>query len=198
MPAPWWGAAVAALAYLGLVARHIMGPLRALKMLPALLLAAAVAPSSTYGAAALVASAAGDAFLLDKTRFLLHGLAAFLVGHALFAAAFVGASGEWPSPVVLGALALLAGTVTAVVRPRSGTLRVAVPVYALGLCAMAATATTLGPIGGTGGAAFLVSDAILAVHQFKRPVPGRDLLVASTYYGALLALSAALLTATSS
>ena len=113
MPAPWWGAAVAALAYLGLVARHIMGPLRALKMLPALLLAAAVAPSSTYGAAALVASAAGDAFLLDKTRFLLHGLAAFLVGHALFAAAFVGASGEWPSPVVLGALALLAGTVTA-------------------------------------------------------------------------------------
>lgn len=195
MPAPWWGAAAAALVYLALVARHVTGLLRALKMLPALLLAAAVAPSSMPGAAALVASAAGDAFLLDKSRFLLHGLAAFLVGHVLFAAAFVGASGAWPSPLVLGALAVLAGTVTALVRPRSGTLRIAVPVYALGLCGMAATATTLGPVGALGGAAFLVSDAILAVHQFKRPVPGRDLLVASTYYGALLALSAGLLAA---
>jgi uncharacterized membrane protein YhhN len=195
MPPLWWGAVAASLAYLVIVTRGLSGPVRGVKVLPALLLAGVLAPISPLAAVGMVFSAAGDAFLLDKARFLLHGLAAFLVGHVLFVPAFVGASGGWPSPYVVGILVALATSVTLVVRPRSGVMRVAVPVYAVTLCAMAAAASTLGWLGLLGGVLFLASDMLLAVNQFKRPIPGRDLLVMSTYYGALLSLTAGLLAA---
>ncbi|MDP2317322.1 MAG: lysoplasmalogenase [Pseudomonadota bacterium] len=195
MPPLWWGAALAGVAYLVVVTRGGAGWLRAVKALPALLLAALLAPVSALAAVGMVFSAAGDAFLLDKQRFFLHGLAAFLVAHVLFVPAFVLASGRWPSPVVAGVLAVLAVTGTVLVRPRSGRMRVAVPIYAVTLAAMAAAASTLGPLGLAGGALFLASDTLLAVNQFKRPIPGRDFLVLGTYYGALLTLSAALLSA---
>lgn len=195
MPLLWWGAVAASLAYLVIVTRGLTGPVRGVKVLPALLLAGVLAPFSPVAATGMVCSAAGDAFLLDKPRFLLHGLAAFLVGHVLFVPAFLGASGEWPSPYIVGLLVALAVSVTLVVRPRSGVMRVAVPVYAVTLCAMAAAASTLGPLGLLGGVCFLASDTLLAVNQFKRPIPGRDLLVMSTYYGALLTLTAGLLAA---
>lgn len=193
MPPLWWGAVLASAAYLVIVTRGLTGPVRGVKVLPALLLAGVLAPVSPLAATGMVFSAAGDAFLLDKTRFLLHGLAAFLVGHVLFVPAFLGASGVWPAPIVVGILVMLALSVTLVVRPRSGVMRLAVPVYAVTLCAMAAAASTLGTLGLVGGVSFLASDTLLAVNQFKRPIPGRDLLVMGTYYGALLALSAGML-----
>ncbi len=193
MPPLWWAAVAASLVYLGVVTRGGTGLVRGTKVLPALFLAAVLAPVSTLAAVGMVFSAAGDAFLLDKSRFLLHGLGAFLVGHLLFVPAFLTASGAWPSPWLVAGLAALAVGVTVVVRPRSGVMRVAVPVYAVTLCAMAAAASSLGPLGLLGGVSFLASDALLAVNQFKRPIPGRDFLVLSTYYGALLALTAALL-----
>ncbi|MDP2306582.1 MAG: lysoplasmalogenase family protein, partial [Pseudomonadota bacterium] len=96
-------------------------------------------------------------------------------------------------PALAGFLVALAISVTLVVRPRSGVMRMAVPVYAVTLCAMAAAASTLGPLGLLGGFSFLLSDTLLAVNQFKRPIPGRDFLVMTTYYGALLALAAGML-----
>ncbi|MES2638296.1 MAG: lysoplasmalogenase [Myxococcota bacterium] len=195
MPPLWWGAVAASLAYLVIVTRGLTGPVRGVKVLPALLLAGVLAPIAPLAAVGMAFSAAGDAFLLDKARFLLHGLAAFLVGHLLFVPAFIGASGQWPSPYVVGILVALATSVTLLVRPRSGVMRVAVPVYAVTLCAMAAAASTLGTLGLVGGVLFLASDLLLAVNQFKRPIPGRDLLVMSTYYGALLTLTAGLLAA---
>ncbi|MDP2306330.1 MAG: lysoplasmalogenase family protein, partial [Pseudomonadota bacterium] len=98
MPPLWWGAVVASVAYLVIVTRGMTGMVRGVKMLPALLLAGVLAPVSPLAAIGMVFSAAGDAFLLDKSRFLLHGLAAFLVGHVLFVPAFLQASGAWPAP----------------------------------------------------------------------------------------------------
>lgn len=186
----WWAAVAASLAYIAVVTARLSGPIRGVKVLPALLLAGVLAPLSPLAAAGMVFCAAGDAFLLEKSRFLLHGLAAFLIGHVLLVPAFLRVSGVWPSTIVLAILVALAVAVTLVVRPKSGVMRLAVPVYALTLCAMSAAASTLGPLGLVGALSFLLSDTLLAVNQFKRPIPGRDILVMTTYYGALLALAA--------
>ncbi len=192
MPPLWWAALVAGLAYLGVVASGAKGPVRAIKPAPALLLAGLLAPTHPLGAAGMLLSAAGDAFLLDKDRFLLHGLASFLVGHLLFVPAFLAASGDTPSPIRIVVLLAFALALVAYLRPRKSVLKLAVPVYAVVLCGMVAAASTLGPVGEAGGLLFLVSDAVLAVRLFKRDFRGGDLVVMITYYAALLALAGAL------
>ena len=87
-------AAAIALTSVGLVAAGIRGPVRAIKPLPAVLLAV-VHPQL---AAVLLCWAAGDAFLLDKDRFFLHGLGAFLFGHL----AYVGIVGPVSGVSALG------------------------------------------------------------------------------------------------
>ncbi len=170
----------------------IQGPLRALKVGPGLLLAGLLAPAHPLAAGGMLLSAVGDAFLLDKSRFFLHGLAAFLVGHLLFIPAFLGISGAMPAPALVLALLVCAGGLLAVVRPRKPALRIAVPIYALVLVAMVAAASTLGRVGLCGGLLFLLSDAALSIRLFKQDFYRADLLVMLTYYGALLTLSAAL------
>lgn len=186
-------ALAAALAYLGIVAADVRGPVRLVKVVPALALAWATRHLPPAFPAAFVLSAAGDAFLLDKDRFLLPGLGAFLLAHLAFVAGFLAvATPGAASAAVLGLGLGVAGVVLTRVWPRlHGVLRVAVPVYALVLVGMAATATALGPAGLAGGLLFLVSDALLAMNRFARPLPGRDLSVLVTYYAALLLLAAA-------
>lgn len=189
----WWAALAAGVVYMGIVAARLSGPVRLVKVLPALLLGGVLAPTHPLAAGGMLLSAVGDAFLLDKARFLLFGLGAFLLGHLLFVPAFLDASGTAPSPAFVGTLLLFAGGMLAVVRPKKPALRVAVPIYALVLCAMVAAASTLGPIGLAGGLAFLVSDAVLSIRVFRREFAGADLLVMGTYYGALLTLTSALI-----
>ncbi|MFN7145841.1 MAG: lysoplasmalogenase [Myxococcota bacterium] len=188
----WWAALAAGLVYLGVVASGRRGPVRAVKVLPALLLAGWLGPTHPIAAGGMLVSAAGDAFLLDKDRFFLAGLGAFLVAHLLFVPAFLGASGATPSGAFVASLLVFAGGMLAVIRPKKPVLQVAVPLYALVLCAMAAAASTLGPLGWLGGLSFLVSDGVLSIRVFRREFPGADLIVMVTYYGALLALSLAL------
>jgi uncharacterized membrane protein YhhN len=188
----WWAALLAAATYVGLVAAGRRGRVRGIKVLPALFLVAVVAPAHPLAAAALVASAAGDGFLLDKERFFLHGLVSFLVAHVLFVPAFLGASGTLPSPALLAPIACLALALLVYLRPRKPILMAAVPLYTLALVAMVGAATTLGPLGLAGGLSFLVSDAVLSIRVFKRDFPGADVIVMVTYYGAILSLAAAL------
>lgn len=188
----WWAALVAAVAYVAVVALGVRGRVRGIKVLPALLLAASVAPAQPLAVAALVLSAAGDGFLLDKERFFLHGLASFLAAHVLFVPAFTAASGAPPSPVFLVPLVCAAIGLVAYLWPRKPVLRVAVPFYALALVVMVAAAATLGPLGIAGGLSFFVSDGVLSIRVFKRDFPGADVIVMVTYYGAILTLAAAL------
>lgn len=183
--------AVAAVAYVGIVAAGLRGPVRAIKVVPALSLAVALFPTHPIAAAGMVFSAAGDGFLLDKDRFLLAGIGSFLVAHLLFVPAFLTASGAWPHPGVVAALLAVAAGALFAMRPKKPVLKVAVPIYALTLVAMASAATTLGPLGVAGGLTFLVSDSVLSFRLFRRDFPGGDLIVMVTYYGALGLLAAA-------
>lgn len=149
-------------------------------------------------AAGLVASLAGDVFLVDEERCFLPGLAAFLVAHLLYVAAF--ARGAPLAPAVPFAVAyLLVGVaLCAALWTRLGRLRVPVLAYAFVLCLMCSAAwargltdgTRLAPIGAT---LFYLSDGILAANRFRWPfraakpllfalyVAGQALIVASAW-----------------
>lgn len=192
---PLWGAAAAAsVVYLWMVGR---GRKNALKVVPALLLAWATVGIDPWFGVAYAACALGDGFLLDKERFFLLGLVAFLVGHIAFVVAFLRAPGlvdaTMPQLVLIlgAALGMLAVLLPAV---RSTLLKVAIPVYATALAAMGITAARYSPLAGAGAFFFLVSDAALAVNRFRRPFRGAEPFVMTLYYMALLTLGTAILT----
>lgn len=186
---PWWYAGAAAA--LGYVVAVVWGRAGWPKVLPALLLGVAVAPVSPVGALAFGFCALGDGLLLDKERYFLHGLAAFLVGHLLFVPVFIGRAAGAPPAWLAVAMGVLAVGVLGVVVPRlKGVLRVAVPVYALALAAMVVSAGALGPVAAAGALSFAVSDSTLAVNRFVKPLRRADLVVMVTYYAALLAIAA--------
>lgn len=66
--------------------------------------------------------------------------------------------------------------------PRSGILLGPIAVYGTALALMAVLATGLGRIGGIGGAIFLVSDSLIALHTFAGiTLPAHDFWVMLTY-----------------
>ncbi|WP_457653325.1 lysoplasmalogenase [Rhodocaloribacter sp.] len=149
--------------------------------------------------AGLAFSLLGDVFLmLPKDRFL-HGLAAFLVAHVWYVAAFTTGTGFHTD--VLPLLPYLAGgfVLMYVLRPHLGRMRGPVLVYGVVIVVMGwQAAARWEALGGTGpllaalGATlFIVSDATLAVNRFARPFPAAQALILSTYYAAqgLIALS---------
>ncbi len=184
----WSAGAATAAAYVVGVARGKKGwP----KVLPALLVAAAVLPHSAVATAAFVACAAGDALLLDKDRFFLQGLAAFLVGHLLLVPTFWAGT---PSVPLMVAVAALVGGMSVLLVPRvPGALRVAIPVYALAIGAMILSTGHAPRIALTGAATFAFSDSVLATNRFVRPLPHAEVIVMTTYYAAVLQLGYALL-----
>ena len=181
----------AALVYLTTVFRGGKGPL---KVAPALLLAVSVAPASPVAAAALLACAAGDALLLDKARFFLHGLGAFLVGHGLLVVALwdrgVGAP---PAGLTIALVVVLLPAAAGLAWRTTGGLRVAIPIYALALGAMVAAAGTVSVLAVSGAVIFLISDGVLAFNRFVRPIAVAEPVVMTTYYAALFLLAAAFL-----
>jgi len=188
---PVWAAAVVAAA--GYLVAVVWGKKGWPKVVPALLLAGYVGASSPLAAAAFACCALGDAFLLVKERFFLHGLAAFLVGHALFIPTFVLRAPGSPPWWLIGAMGVFAAAVLAAVVPRlRGVLRVAVTIYALALAGMVVAAGALSPLAAAGAATFAVSDGALAVNRFVRPFRGAEIVVMLTYYVAILTIGLAL------
>jgi uncharacterized membrane protein YhhN len=182
----WIAALVAAVGYLAAV---FVGRRGWPKVLPALLLAATSAPASPLAGAGFFLCAVGDACLLDKDRFFLHGLAAFLVGHALFVPALLARATGAPSPwLVVGVVTIASVALTLVVPRLRGLLRVAIPVYAVALGGMTVAAGAVSPVAAAGALSFVLSDGILAINRFVKPVPRADLVVMLTYYAAILLL----------
>lgn len=140
----------------------------------------------------------GDVALLSDTvtRFKL-GLAAFLVGHLAYVAAFLDAGAtldlfdgflDTRGPVV--ALGILLGSVlfTRKVVPnawRSDGPALALPIFGytlvIGAMLLAAFATGLGLVA-LGAAIFVASDSILARDRFVAPLPHGHLMVMVTYH----------------
>lgn len=151
-------------------------------------------------AAGLVASLAGDLFLVDAVRGFLAGLASFLVAHLLYVAAFVRGAPLAPAAPYAAGYLVLGVALCAWLWPRLGKLRAPVAVYALALVSMCTAAcargiadrSLLAPIGAT---LFLLSDGILAVDRFRAPfraakpllfalyVAGQALITASAWGG---------------
>ena len=124
-------------------------------------------------------SALGDGFLLDGERFFLHGLVAFLVGHLAYIVGFwSGGFGLLPLVVLVG----FAGGVYALTRPRLGKLEIPVLLYMSVVCVMGWKAWGFGMVAGVGASLFLLSDGLIALDRFHKPIPARHLAILSTYW----------------
>jgi len=184
-------------------------------VLAALTVAAAVLPADHtdlvarrwWFVAALACSLVGDVLLmLPRDRFV-PGLSAFLAGHLLFIVGLL----QPPSPpgtppfafspvgLAVAAVAFLAVAAYPAVRifgalARDGhtELRAPVAVYLVAILTMAVLAVNVGvPAAAAGATLFVVSDTVLAVNRFVRPLPGGNVTVHVTYHlaQALLVLS---------
>jgi uncharacterized membrane protein YhhN len=127
--------------------------------------------------AALALSWLGDVLLIPKARaYFAAGLAAFLLAHLAFAAAFVHRGLD--SGAVVTATAVMAVGAALILRwlwtHLGGALRIAVVLYVLAIGAMAVTAFGATAAGGgpallVGAVAFVVSDLAVARNRFVAP-----------------------------
>jgi uncharacterized membrane protein YhhN len=157
--------------------------------------------------AALACSLVGDVLLMLPQNLFVPGLAAFLVGHALFIGGLLqppSPPGVPPfsfSPLGLAVTALTVGAVEAVPAAvlfrslLSRGLRGLIPpvaVYVGAIATMVVLAVNVGVLAAAVGAVlFLVSDTLLAWNRFVRPVRSGPVAVHVTYHLAqgLLVLS---------
>jgi uncharacterized membrane protein YhhN len=128
-------------------------------------------------AAALACGLAGDVLLMLPRERFLAGVGAFLAGHALYVAGFL-ALGLPPlrlataAAVTAVAVALGARPVVLALRRRHPHLLRPVLVYIAAVAAMLACAlATLNPLAMAGGLLFALSDFLLAVNRWLRPLP---------------------------
>lgn len=152
--------------------------------------------------AALVASLAGDVFLMLPQNRFLAGLAAFLVAHLFYIYAL------WRTlPVRLVSFDIVTGVcmiLYAVLMLRrlgaglrqSGQRRMLAPVTvyvaviaimvwrSLGLLFQTGPLPVRAWLVAAGGVLFCISDSVLGWDRFVRPLPGRDFLVMGTYFAA--------------
>ena len=136
----------------------------------------------------------GDVALLGKgERALPSGLGAFLAAHGCYLAAFTKRrrGGVRNAPWAVAAYALTWAGLNAVLFPRTGRLRLPVIVYGTALAAMAVAALdTDEPSVAAGGAAFFLSDSILALRTFgeaKSPIADSAVMLTYTTAQALIA-----------
>ncbi len=149
------------------------------------------APYQRLITAGLVASLAGDVFLMLPSDQFIAGLASFLVAHLLYIAAFARHGGGVRD--AKGALVFLAaGLMLAYLWPTLGALRIPVVVYVLVIATMAWQAlsrwrrlrTSDAQLAAVGGVLFLVSDSALALGKFHGEFPDSALVVLGTYWAA--------------
>ncbi len=136
----------------------------------------------------LVASLAGDVFLMLGEKFFLQGLIGFLLAHVFYviALAMLGVSGG-PLLVGVAVVVVVAGIFgTRIVRGAAQSERVmAVPVavYMSVISVMVVTAIGTGnPWAIAGSLLFFFSDACIGWDRFVAPLPARSLLVMVTYH----------------
>jgi alkenylglycerophosphocholine hydrolase len=187
--------ALAALAYLALMASAPVALRACLKPVPVLCLAAWCGPgrgraSTRLVRAGLVVSAVGDV-LLELPRLFVPGVAVFLTAHLCYTAAFVVEERRWR---VLRAVPFLlwGGAAFALLGPVLGALMFPVLVYVLAICVMMwRAAARVGGAGTTrreawfalaGAVAFGASDTLLACARFLTPWPDAPYLVMLLYW----------------
>ena len=145
-------------------------------------------------AAALLASLAGDSFLMLPGDWFLPGLGAFLVAHLFYLALFRQGQGWFPSRRALAATLGFAAAMFAFLWNglADPVLRLAVAAYVAVIALMAAQAlgraSVLRDTGSTavalGACIFMASDTLIAINRFVLPIPLASLWILSSYYTA--------------
>ncbi len=149
--------------------------------------------------AGLLGSLAGDVFMMLRKKRFLEGLTAFLAAQALYTGAFLSVM---PPRVEIGVvlpLILYALFMMGLLFPHLGRLKAPVALYVFVLIVMAGLAAERYVVfGGTpallaalGALLFVLSDSLLAVDRFVKPIPAAQVFILGLYYPAqwLLALS---------
>ena len=179
--------------------RFLFKPLTTVLILGvALTLPDAVSPLyRTLIVAGIVFSLGGDIFLMLPQNLFVWGLVSFLIAHLFFVAAYVGRAGFQLHWWLLAPFAIYGAFLLYLLWPHVGDLRLPVVIYALVLLVMGWQAAelwwslrdTAALLALLGAVLFVASDSILALNKFRAPIPHRDVLIMSTYYGALLLIA---------
>ena len=139
-------------------------------------------------AAALLLSWLGDAIprLVDGEASFVAMVAFFLLAQVCFIGAYLLLVRQWPSLPVMAAYVVVFGALYLLCAPGAGDLLVLVAVYGLLLVTAGALSSTVSLVTAIGGALFVLSDALIALHRFwySYQLPQHDFLVMVTYIAA--------------
>jgi uncharacterized membrane protein YhhN len=142
----------------------------------------------------LTACLAGDVFMMLEAKRFTEGLAAFLLGHLFYISAFLAVMRPRADLGTLLPLFIFASGMLTILFPHLGRMKVPVAVYILVIMIMAGLAIQrYVDVGGApafraflAAVLFLVSDSVLAVNRFVRPVPAAQKVILGTYFAAQL------------
>ena len=141
---------------------------------------------------ALALGSLGDVLLGLSPSLFVAGLFAFLIGHVVYTVLWVR---NWPRPLrpqwtSLGMLWICASAVCLWLLPFLGAMAVPVFFYMLAITTMvtAAIVTRITWVM-LGAVLFFVSDSLLGINRFWKPLPYREVLVWATYYLGQLAIA---------
>lgn len=177
--------------YLALLPFDPMAVSWLIKILPIIVLAAAVSISANFSGKvllllALAFSACGDVLL--QLDYFVPGVGAFLLAQLHYGVFFVrnwsSVTTRWPISVLLLVYMLV---MAFLLTPHLGDL--VVPVFAylvvIGFMGFLATQSTMPLLWAVLGAfVFILSDSFIAIDRFLRPLPFSGYLIMVTYYGA--------------
>lgn len=144
--------------------------------------------------AGLAVSLAGDVFMMLKEKRFVEGLASFLLAHLFYVSAFLVVMRPRADLGTLLPLFIFASGMLTILFPHLGKMKVPVAFYILVITVMAGLAIQrFVDVGGTAAfraflaaLLFLVSDSVLAVNRFVRPVPAAQKIILGTYFAAQL------------
>ena len=137
---------------------------------------------------------AGDIFMMLEKKKFVEGLAAFLLGHLFYVSAFLAVMRPRADLGTALPLLFIAGAMMTILFPHLGRMKIPVAVYILAITVMAGLAIQrYVDVGGApafraflAAVLFLVSDSVLAVNRFVRPVPAAQKVILGSYFAAQL------------
>jgi len=137
---------------------------------------------------------AGDIFMMLKEKKFVEGLVSFLLGHLFYISAFLTVTTPRVDFGTVLPLFIFAAVMMTLLFPHLGKMKVPVAVYILVITVMAGLAIQrYVDVGGTASfhafaaaVLFVISDSLLAVNRFVRPVPFAQAGILSTYFAAQL------------
>ena len=146
--------------------------------------------------AALIFCLGGDIFLLNPDNFIF-GLASFLIGHLIFAYAFISKKGFGKNMIPLLILGTIAGAYLIFLKPNLGELFIPVLCYIAAIVFMNWQAISLYLnektnaylLLGIGTSLFTFSDAVIAFNKFVTPFELAGVMILSCYWIAIFLIA---------